>query len=262
MSGISHMLLGSSVAGDFKFVQSFSVSAQTNLPRGVFLDSSGLRMYVGARTTERLLQYSLSTAWDISTASYVRQLTVSSQISSVSNLFFKPDGTSLFILDNTSPGEIAKYDLSTAWDISSATYSSSLAVTAFPLGLFFKPDGTKVYVTTAQTDEVIQYDLDSAWGTTSSSNSSFSLASESSTPYGTLFNSTGTKMYMWSATRFLFEYDVATAWDVTTASYTGRTILDDSADGLTAVASFMNSSTTLFYTVYGANPGAVRQFSR
>jgi len=256
------MLMGPSVAGDFRFVRSFSVSTQTNVPRGVFLDSSGTRMYVGARSTERILQYSLSTAWNISTASYVRQLTVSTQISSVADIFFKPDGTSLFILDNSAPGEMAKYDLSTAWDISSATYASSLALPNFPLGLFFKPDGTKAYVTEAQTDTVIQYNLDSAWGTTSSSNSSFSLASESSAPYGTLFNSSGTKMYMWSGTRFLFEYDVGTAWDVTTASYTGRTILDDSAGGATAVASFMNSSTSLFFTVYGINPGAVRQFSR
>jgi len=56
-----------------------------------------------------------------------------------------------------------QYPLSTAWDISTASYDSvSLNLSPQgpgPEGLFFKPDGKALYVLDANTDKVFQYDL-------------------------------------------------------------------------------------------------------
>ena len=48
----------------------FGTSGQEGDPTGVWFRSDGLKMYVGGSVSARIFQYSLSTAWDVSTASY------------------------------------------------------------------------------------------------------------------------------------------------------------------------------------------------
>jgi sugar lactone lactonase YvrE len=56
---------------------------------------------------------------------------------------------------------VYEYDLSTAWDISTATYNSiSFGVgtqETSPNGVFFKSDGSKMYVVGSGTDTIYQY---------------------------------------------------------------------------------------------------------
>ena len=57
---------------------------------------------------------------------------------------------------------VDEYDLSTAWDISTAVYLQEFSVVAketVPQGLFFKPDGTKMYTIGSNDDTVDEYDL-------------------------------------------------------------------------------------------------------
>ncbi len=56
--------------------------------------------------------------------------------------------------------DVNEYDLSTAWDITTASYLQNFSVAAQetgPTGLFFKPDGTKMYVIGTTGDAVWQY---------------------------------------------------------------------------------------------------------
>ena len=60
----------------------------------------------------------------------------------------------------TYPG-LLQYSLSTAWDTSTATFTSYKATeteTLDPTGFFFKPDGTKLY-TCGGSVKVYQYSL-------------------------------------------------------------------------------------------------------
>ena len=51
--------------------KSFTVSSQTgNVPVEVIFKTDGTKMYVQSRDNNAIYQYSLSTAWDVSTASY------------------------------------------------------------------------------------------------------------------------------------------------------------------------------------------------
>ena len=90
------------------------VSETSNYVNGIAYSSDGSKMYV--QDNSALYQYSLSTAYDPSTASYDSK---SLSTGSAGSVFFKPDGTKVFVTF-ASAMDIKAYDLSTAWDISTA----------------------------------------------------------------------------------------------------------------------------------------------
>jgi len=102
-----------------------------------------------------------SGAWDISTASYLQNFSVASQETTPSDIFFKPDGTKMYVIGYIGD-DVNEYDLSTAWDISTASYLQNFSVASQetnPIGIFFKPDGLKMYVIGSIGDDVNEYDL-------------------------------------------------------------------------------------------------------
>jgi hypothetical protein len=109
------------------YVQSFSVSAQEETPTGIFFSPDGINMYIVGATGDEVNQYLLSTAWNISTASFVRLFSVSAQDTSPQGLFFKPDGTKMYIVGATGD-DVNEYDLSTAWTISTASFIQLFSV--------------------------------------------------------------------------------------------------------------------------------------
>lgn len=141
--------------------------------------------------------------------------------SSARSFTFKSDGTKIYIID-AADNYIKERTLGTAWDLStisntdSATYNSG---GSYSNSITFKPDGTKVfYVYTVGSTLYIQTrTLSTAWDISSASGSNlFSLG----TIYNTsnlLFSSDGTKMYL-GIDDDIKQYNLATAWDVTTAT--------------------------------------------
>jgi sugar lactone lactonase YvrE len=141
------------------YLQNFSVSSQETGPTDVTFKTDGTKMYICGIAGDEINEYNLSTAWDISTASASQVFSVSAQDGNPRSLFFKSDGTKLFLsgIDNDS---VYLYNLSTAWDISTASYDTSFSVTSqdtLPTGIYIKPDGTKMYVTGYVSDAVYQY---------------------------------------------------------------------------------------------------------
>ena len=202
---------------------SFSVAAQDTLPEDIFFKPDGLKMYIVGSLGEDINEYDLSIAWDISTASYLQNFSVSGQDTDPTDLFFKADGTKMYIV-GTSSDSIHEYDLSTAWDISTSTFLQSFSVAAqetTPNGLFFKSDGTKLYVVGQANDAVSEYDLSTAWDiSTASYLQNFSVATEETSPSGLFFKPDGTRMFIPGIVGdAVCGYNLSTAWDVSSASY-------------------------------------------
>lgn len=104
----------------------------------------------------------VSIPWNVSNATYSSlSKSVLAQETVPIDLAFSSDGTKMFITGNT--GAIYQYTLSTAWNVSTATYASlSKTVTAqdaTPFGLAFNTTGTKMFVVGNTTDTVYQYTL-------------------------------------------------------------------------------------------------------
>jgi hypothetical protein len=104
--------------------QSANVSLISSNPRDVKFNPDGTSMYIVSNGDNAILQYDLSTAWGVNSASYASKILVmSSQNTASFSCAFTSDGTKVFGC-SFSPANIYQYTLSTAWDISTATYDS------------------------------------------------------------------------------------------------------------------------------------------
>jgi hypothetical protein len=211
--------------------KSILVSAQETASRGLSFSTDGTKMYIVGQTTDTVYQYTLSTPFDVSTATYAsKSFSILAQDGTSTSLYFKPDGLVFYMLGD-SLDTVYQYTLSTAWDISTSAYSGgSFANTqeTAPAGLGFSTDGTKMYIIGSNTDTVYQYTLSTAWDVQSAtySTKSFSVTLFDGTPSGIEFNNNGTKMYIvGSGYDCIIEYTLSTAWDVSTAVYTDRLLI-------------------------------------
>jgi len=203
---------------------SFGVSSR---PTDIFFKPDGTEMYAVGVLSDSVYQFSLSTAWDLSAGAYDSvTFDVSGQNGGPRGIFFKDDGTKMYMVGSFPDQAAYQYTLSTAWDLSTASYDSvSFSVASqdgAPQGIFFKDDGTKMYMVGSDDDSVYQYTLSSAWNlsTASYDSVSFSVASQDSSPAGIFFKPDGTEMYMVGASgNSVHQYTLSLAWNLSTASY-------------------------------------------
>ena len=96
--------------------------------KGLYIKPDGTKMYiVGSDNSSfsQVLVYNLGTAWNTaSNVTYSTSFSLAGQDMLASDITFKPDGLSMYII-GASNRRIYKYELSTAWDISTATVSES-----------------------------------------------------------------------------------------------------------------------------------------
>ena len=182
-----------------EWVQVRDVSAEETSPRGLFFNPDGTKMYIVGTGDDGVNEYTLSTPWDISSETWVRLLDVSAEEASPYGIFFKPDGTKMYIVGDGGK-EVNEYTLSTPWDISSETHIQALDVTdkeTTPRGISFSPDGDKMYIVGVGSDAVQEYTLSESWDISSAEwVRSKSVVDEELTVYGIFFKSDGTKMYI------------------------------------------------------------------
>jgi hypothetical protein len=67
--------------------------------------------------------------YDVSSASYTQSFSVAGQETEPRGLVFNTDGTKMFVVGVTGD-DVNEYDLSTAFDISTAVYSQNFSVSA------------------------------------------------------------------------------------------------------------------------------------
>ena len=145
------------------FVQNLSVSAQESSPRSVAFKTDGTKMYIAGSGGDEINEYNLSTAWDISTASFSQNFSVSGQEANPYSVRFKPDGTKMYVTGVTGD-DINEYNLSTAWDISTASFVQAFATgDSSNTGVAFSDDGTKMYTCGQTLDYIKEWDLSTAW---------------------------------------------------------------------------------------------------
>jgi DNA-binding beta-propeller fold protein YncE len=142
-------------------VHQFSVAAQESNPQDLYFRDDGAKMYIVGAGVDRVQEYDLSTAWNVNTSVFVQNFSVNAQDTFPTGLFFKDDGTKMFVV-GTIGDDVNEYNLSIAWNVATATYTQNLSVATqelTPQGIYFKPDGTRMYMVGATYDAVWAYDL-------------------------------------------------------------------------------------------------------
>ncbi len=243
---------------------SLSVTSQIGTPTGIFFKPDGTKIFIVDLTNNDISEYSLSTAWDLTTASYVTAFSISSQDTSPWGIFFKSDGTVLYLIGRTND-TVFQYTLSTAWDISTASYASkSFSVASqdtVPNGLFFKSDGTKMYVAGNGNDNIYQYTLSTAYDVSTASYDSVSIdiSGQTPAPGGLVFHPDGGYFYL-TGSGSVFKYSLSTAWDLSTATYSSVTAdLTGTQDTSTYNLAFKSDGTKMY--VVSGNADTIYQYS-
>jgi len=179
---------------------SMSVTSEDGVPEDLTFSSDGLKMYIVGLTSDKIHQYDLTVAWDVTSASYKGGFSFASKDDHTQGVTFKTDGTSVYICGQSD--NVHQYDLTVAWDVTGGnTYigamSTSSEMTAGGYALEFSPDGTKLYVADGFSEKIHQYNLTVAWDVTSGSYSgkNISTSSVAGGPQGLRFSSDGTKFY-------------------------------------------------------------------
>ena len=84
-------------------LNSYSTTAQDNNPEGIDFDSTGTKYFIVGKTGDKVYEYSMSTAWDISTSSYTsREFSVASQTTDPSSVRFGNSGAKMYVMRKDS----------------------------------------------------------------------------------------------------------------------------------------------------------------
>jgi sugar lactone lactonase YvrE len=244
---------------------SFSVAAQETTPQALAFSSDGFTMFVVGDVNGTVYQYTLTTARDVSTASYAsKSHSVAAQDSAPTGLAFSSDGFKMFVVGTTND-TVYQYTLTTAWDVSTASYASkSFSVAAqetTPQGLAFSSDGFTMFVVGDTNDTVYQYTLTTAWdvSTASYASKSFSVAAQDTVPLGLAFSSDGFTMFVVGFTNdTVYQYTLTTAWDVSTASYASKSFSVAAQDTVPLGLAFSSDGSDMF--IVGSANDTVYQY--
>ncbi len=196
-----------------------------------------------ATTGDKVYEYDLTTAYNISTATLRTSIDVGSYPepgpSNTGNhgamqVVFNNDGTKMFIADHNKT--IIEWTLTTPYDIDTASTTFNLGQSfdtggqeKRPTSVAFNNDGTKMYVagnekSDANPGEVNEYTLDTPFVITSGVThiNTEDLNSDHSYIDGIVFNYDGTKMYTTdSEDNVINQYKLTTAFDISTLSLQG-----------------------------------------
>lgn len=240
------------------------VSTESLAPKGVFVSSDGVNIYVSSTTV--VYQYTLSTPWDASTATYDSKSYSFSSEGTATGITFGENGR-YFYFFGPAADTIYQYELATPWDVSTASYTSKTfdftTQESILYHVIFGDGGRKMYAVGFNTLTIYQYNLSIPWDVSSAvySTNSLVVSSENTDPLGGLsVNEDGSRMYLGGGTGndTIYQYNL-TAWDLSTASYASVS-LDISTEEADMNSFFIKGDGTRLY-VLGQTSDRVHQYS-
>ncbi|MEX2600975.1 MAG: Ig-like domain-containing protein [Balneolaceae bacterium] len=203
----------------------------TDGSRATDFSPDGTRFYILGRDSGNIIEYHLSTAWDIESITYERELDISPEMGSgaqtgaVPNGLYirKEDGARLWVFNRT---EIWEYTLSTPWNVSTATqtgYEDFSSIVFRGHDIDFKPDGTILYVDDRILERVFQYQLSTPWDVETANHTyTLDISEEQEEVRGTQLNADGSRMYLMdTAKEEILEYYLQTPYSLSSANYIG-----------------------------------------
>lgn len=193
------------------------------LPYSLVFSTDGTKMYYGSDGTA-IYQWNLSTAWDISTASFFQLFSFSEVGSQAASIVFNATGTIGYVSGSSSSlANLFQYTFATPFDITDAVYTgNSINITnasAKVFQTFISSDGLHFISYSDNNSTVYSYSLSIAWDISSATyvSNMYLLSS------GITVKQDGTKLYFEDeATDSVQEYTMSTPWLLSSATYTTR----------------------------------------
>lgn len=174
-------------------------------PLGMYFKPDGTRLWI-TDSDDYCYVWNLTTAWDLSTLSYVGADSFTGPFDNFGQPFWKPDGTQFMATDSVID-RVRSFSVPTAWDIFSvntSSYSQSSLMDVSPIsevaarGMFWSNDGTKVYIAGAGKDQIQMWNTD-PWDVTDISGSPddvLGIGTQETDMTGLCFSADGKHLYV------------------------------------------------------------------
>jgi hypothetical protein len=192
----------------------------------IFFKPDGTKLFIVGQSADKVTEFTLSTPWNLSSASNTGSVSIIAQDTSSTGLFFKPDGTTMYMMGDSS-NTIFQYTLSTPWQANTATYANKSNNVTIALGtaneitpndIYFRPEGNSVFVVGATNSALYRLDLATPWDVSTITNPVVSSTNISALPRGLNFEPDGSRYYAAGQNSdFIQQFEMATPWDITTA---------------------------------------------
>lgn len=203
-----------------------------NPSAGFHLNVAGDTLYTNVSTADTNYATKLSSPNDLRSLSYHYPYTMDfiNDIVDIYGMEFSPDGTHLYLLEQNG-GYVMQYDLSTAWDIRTATYADNdlYVGTQAPYpaqDLCLSLDGQYIYVVTSNGDDISQYKMTTPWdiSTASWDNKTLDISTADSVPTSIFITPDGYDLYIGGTTNDAIQkWTMTTPWIITTAATATQT---------------------------------------
>ena len=249
-------------ASTLTFVDATSISAQESDPTGMAFSNDGLRMFVIGSFEDNVNEYTLTTAFDASTRTFVGATDISSQETFPTGMAFSNDGLRMFVIGSFEDN-VNEYTLTTAFDASTRTFVGAADISAQesdPTGMAFSNDGLRMFVIGSFEDNVNEYTLTTAFdASTRTFVGAADISAQESDPTGMAFSNDGLKMFVIGFNRAAVnEYTLTTPFDASTLTFVGATDISPQEPLPTGIA-FSNDGLKMF--VIGAFGGEVNEYT-
>ena len=243
---------------------------------GLTFNNDGTKMYTtlydktgAGQQQDAVYEYVLTTAYDISTATLNNTLVIhdttldgNGDAMIPTQVVFNNDGTKMFIANHSNNADdyINYWDLSTPFDISTATLDNRLSLDSTGIdekrlnSIAFNNDGTRLFAAgvnniTSGQDRIHEFTLDTPFDLSSGVThvNTEDMSSYHSYIDGVTFNYNGTKMYTIDfETNQISQFKLTTPYDVSTLSLEGTINISSYDDDGREVA-FSNDGSKMFF---------------
>mgnify|MGYP000244361917 CR=1 FL=1 len=233
------------------FIANLDISDDEGSATGITFKPDGTKMYITGIGADKILQYNLTTAFDITSAALEKSVLIRTVEGAPEDVKFNSDGTVIFILGTGGNG-IDRWSLSTPYDIGSITAADTTftSIGGDPRGLAFNNDGTKMFVLNQTNTRVEEYNLSTPYNPDTKGSVANTLGNARSASHqGLGFNNDGSKIFIVKQDNKIDEYALSTAFDISSSSatLTGTFSPTHSSDEYLSGMAFNGSGTKMYH---------------
>jgi len=263
-------------------IANFNINSEETSPTGITFKPDGTKMFITGINMRRILQYNLTTAFDVTSAALEKSVLIQVEQDRPQDVKFNSDGTQIFLLGtgtgvidgvDAARNGILRWSLSTPYDIGSITAANTTFtdVGGDPRGFAFNNDGTKMFVLNQAQQQVEEYNLSTPYNPDTKSSITNTLSNAKGGGHqGLGFNADGSKIFVVKSrprtnagsntANQIDEYALSAAFDISNTTETGTfSPTNPEAERISGMA-FNSSGTKMYHLNWGVTR-EVREYS-
>lgn len=209
-----------------QYLQNVHVGTLQSGPTGMRFDPTGSYMFIVGSANANIHRYTLSTAWDVTTASLTQSFDIGSYNISPSGLAIDVDGANVFVTSSNNT-VVNQFNLAIGWNLGTASFFASKNLgPGSTRDIEISPDSSKLFITSSTGDRLVQFDMGDLANISSATESgNVYLGFFDTTMTSIAFDDVGSYLYVGGIdTDNVYQIPLSSFHDINTIDYTSSFI--------------------------------------